>query len=60
MKLDKDYTKIPLWFLVKDATLVSDNPLRFKKNLLINDCLWENQTIDNKIEEKKAWYNLDK
>ena len=33
MKLFKDYTKEPYSFLVNDATLLSDNPLRFRKNL---------------------------
>ena len=34
LKLYKDYTKEPYSFLVNDATLSSDNPLRFRKNLL--------------------------
>ena len=34
MKLYKDYTKEPFWFLVNDTTLPSDNPLRFRKSLL--------------------------
>ena len=34
IKLYKDYTKKPFSFLVSDATLSSDNPLRFRKNLL--------------------------
>ena len=34
MKLFKDYTKEPFSFLVNDTTLLSDNPLRFRKNLL--------------------------
>ena len=34
MKLFKDYTKEPYSFLVKYTTLSSDNPLRFRKNLL--------------------------
>ena len=34
MKLYKDYTKEPFSFLVNDTTLPSDNPLRFRKNLL--------------------------
>ena len=34
MKLYKDYTKEPYSFLVKNTTLSSDNPLRFRKNLL--------------------------
>ena len=34
MKLYKDYTKEPYSLLVNDTTLSSDNPLRFRKNLL--------------------------
>ena len=34
MKLYKDYTKESYSFLVNNTTLSSDNPLRFRKNLL--------------------------
>ena len=34
MNLYKEYTKKPYSFLVNDTTLPSDNPLRFRKNLL--------------------------
>ena len=34
MKLYKEYTKEPYSFLANDTTLSSDNPLRFRKNLL--------------------------
>ena len=34
MKLHKDYTKEPFLFLVNNITLSTDNPLRFRKNLL--------------------------
>ena len=34
MKLYKDYTKEPFSFLVNNTILPSDNPLRFRKNLL--------------------------
>ena len=34
MKLYKDYTKEPYSFLVNGKCLSSDNPLRFRKNLL--------------------------
>ena len=34
MKLYKDDTKEPYSFLVKDTALPSDDPLRFRKNLL--------------------------
>ena len=34
IKIYKDYTQKPYSFLVKDTTLSSHNPLRFKKSLL--------------------------
>ena len=34
IKIYKKYTKEPYSFLVNDTTLPSDNPLRFRKNLL--------------------------
>ena len=34
MKLYREYTKEPYSFLVNNMTLSSDNPLRFRKNLL--------------------------
>ena len=34
VNLYKDYTKKPYLFIVNDKTLSSDNPLRFRKNLL--------------------------
>ena len=34
IKLYKDYTKELYSFLVNDTTLSSDNPLRFRKDLL--------------------------
>ena len=45
MILYKDYTKKRYSFLVKDTTLSSDNPLRFRKNFSEKI-----KTIDNKIE----------
>ena len=35
MKLYKDHVKKWFSFLVNDTTLQSDNPLRFKKDLII-------------------------
>ena len=34
MKIYKKYTKEPYSFLVNDTTLLSNDPLRFRKNLL--------------------------
>ena len=38
LKLYKDCTKEPISFLLNEITLSSDNPLRFRKNILSNDC----------------------
>ena len=38
MRLYKDYTKEPFSFLMNNTTLPSDNPLRFRKNLLLSSC----------------------
>ena len=51
MKLYKDILKN----LVNDTTLPSNNPLRFRENLL-----WNGPIHENKIKHKKAQYNLDK
>ena len=37
LKLYKDYTKEPYSCLVNDTTLSSDNSLRFRKSLLLNE-----------------------
>ena len=37
MELYKKYTKEPYSFLVSETTLSSENPLRFRKNLLYNE-----------------------
>ena len=37
MKLYKEYTKEPYLFLVNDMILSSDNLLRFRRNLLLNE-----------------------
>ena len=44
---------------MKDATLQSDNPLRFRKNLKMT-VSEKIKTIDNKIEQNKVQYNLDR
>ena len=45
---------------MNDTTLSWDNPLRFWKNLLWKQLLWEIKTINQKIEQNKAQYWLDK
>ena len=44
-------------FLESDTTLSSNNPLRFRKNITITEKI---KTIDNKIEQNKAQYDLDR
>ena len=59
MKLYKDYTKEPYSFLVNDATLSSDNKYHYDLEITY----YKNKkikTIDNKIEQNKAQYDLDK
>ena len=43
MKLYKKFKKELNSFLLNDTTSASDNPLRFRKNLLQNQCQWKNQ-----------------
>ena len=57
IKLYKDYTKEKLPLLVNFKP--SDDPLRFRKNLLDSVSEKINKT-DKKIEEKKAQYDLDR
>ena len=37
-KLCKDYTKEQFSFLLSDTTFPLDSSLKFRKNLLLNDC----------------------
>ena len=47
----------PFSFLVIGATLVSDNPFRFKKNL--SERIWKLiMTIDDKIRDEKLQYDI--
>ena len=54
MKLYKGYAKASFSFLVTDTALSSDNSLRFRKNLLQNDCKEKIKTKQGKIEQNKA------
>ena len=61
MKLYKEYTKESYSFLVNNNMILpSDNPLRFRKNLLQMNISEKIKTINNKIEQNKAQYNLDR
>ena len=54
----KKYTAKQYSFVVIDATLASDNPLYFRKNLLkIIEILL--MTINNEIRNKKLQYNIN-
>ena len=55
MNLYKKYTAKPYSFLVIDATLASDNPLRFRKNLLERV-----MTNDDKIRDEKLQNNINR
>ena len=54
MKLYKDYTKEPFSLLVNDTNLPSDNSRTCTKITFSQKI----KTIDNKIEQNKAQYNL--
>ena len=59
MSLYEKCTTKPYSFLVIDATLASDNPSRFRKNLLVR--MWKLiMKINDKIRDKKQQYDIDK
>ena len=45
---------------MNDTALLLGNPLRFRKNLLLNVCWCKNQSNRNKIEQNQAQYDLDR
>ena len=60
----KDFSKIykkctvePYSFLINDATLASDNPLRFRKNFLICNKI---MTSDDHIRDEKLQHDINK
>ena len=53
----KTQKKHPYPFLVNDATLASDNPLRFRKIFLIYNKI---MTIDDQIKNDKLQYDINK
>ena len=59
MNLYKKCTANPYCFLVIDATLASDNPLHFRKNL-IERILKIIRTIDDKIRDEKLQYDINR
>ena len=56
--MNKKYTAEPYYFLINDATLASDNPLRFRKNLffIYNKIM----AIDDQIRDEKLQYNINR
>ena len=56
MNLYKKCTAKPYSFLVIDATLASDNPSRFRKNLL--ERMQKLMAIDDKIRDGKLQYDI--
>ena len=57
MKLYKDYTKEPCFFLVNDTILSTNNPLRFRKK----DVLPEKNLLEKSVVLKRSEYSpLDK
>ena len=57
IKIYKKYTAEPCSFLVNDATLASDNPLKFRKIFLIYNKI---MTIDDQIKNDKLQYDINK
>ena len=59
MNLYKKYTAKPHSFLVTDATFASNNPSRFRTNLLerLQNVI---MTIDDKIIDEKLQYDINK
>ena len=59
MKIYKKFTAESYSFLVNDTTLPSDNPLRFRKNLL----KWvynKMMTIDDQIADERLQYEINR
>ena len=56
MKFYKRYTKEPYCCLVNDTTLPSDDPLRFRKNLLDKYIM----TLEFQIRDEKLQYDIDR
>ena len=56
MKIILEITTIS--YLVNDTTLPTNNPLRLRKNLLKMTFSEKMKTIDDKIDQNNAQYNL--
>ena len=58
IKIYKKYTAEPYSFLVNDATLPSDDPLRFRRNLLDKYIIIIN--LEDQIRDEKLQYNINR
>ena len=56
MNIYKKYTKEPYSFLINDTTLPSDDPLRFRKNLL-GSYIIKIMAIEDQIKDEKLQYD---
>ena len=59
MNIYNKSTKEPYSFLVNDTTLPSDNPLRFRKNLL-GKYIIKIMTIEDQIKDEKLHYDINR
>ena len=59
MNIYKKCTKEPYSFLVNDTTLSSDNPLRFRKNLL-EQYIIKIMTIEDQTKDEKLQYDINR
>ena len=57
MKLFKNHDKEPFLFLVNDTNLPFDNSLGTYYEMTASQKV---KTVDNKVKQNKAQYNLDK
>ena len=57
LRSTKKNTAKPYSFLVNDVTLASDNPLRFRNNILTYNRI---MTIDDQIRDKKLQYDINR
>ena len=59
MNIYNKSTKEPYSFLVNDITLPSDNPLRFRKNIL-EYYIIKIMTIEDRIKDEKLQYEINR
>ena len=58
IKIYKKYTAEPYYFLVNDALLSSDNPLRFRQKIFLVNT--KTMTIVDQIRDEKLQHNINK